>query len=183
MRHTTGLGVLAILLAGCGGDATPPTTLFQPGVSAARGSLAVSHASRSLRISGHCVLTFGAPPSPPPPVFEQEDVGSCVFSHLGNTTIVGVQEINFIAGTQSGERTFTAANGDILRAVHVGTSAAIGPGLRAFHATLTLVGGTGHFENATGTLAGTGVANLVTRTSTVSFEGEIRYDASDRSAQ
>jgi hypothetical protein len=114
-------------------------------------------------------------------VFESTDTGSCQFSELGQTAFSGVQQINFAAGTQSGQRAFTAANGDILRAVHVGTSTPIGPGLISFRATLTFVGGTGRFANATGQATGWGVANLTTRTSVATFEGSVVYDASDRS--
>jgi hypothetical protein len=103
-----------------------------------------------------------------------------VFSQLGKTDFHGTQTINFVAGTQSGERTFTAANGDVLRVQHVGTSAPAGPGLIGFQATATVVGGTGRFENATGHIRGWGVANLVTHTSVANFEGEITYAASAR---
>jgi hypothetical protein len=92
-----------------------------------------------------------------------------------------VGALNFAAGTQSGERTFTAANSDVLRAVHVGTSTPVGPGLISFRATMTFVGGTGRFANATGHATGWGVANLVTRTSVATFDGWVTYDASDRS--
>ena len=114
-------------------------------------------------------------------MFQSTDTGVCQFSHLGETVFFGVQQINFAAGTQSGERTFTAANGDVLRAVHVGTSTAIGPGLISFRATVTFVGGTGRFANATGQATGWGVANLATRTSVATFDGSVTYDASDRS--
>ena len=134
-------------------------------------------------IKGHCELTFNPPPLPLPPVHRQIDTGTCWFSHLGRTALYGVQDINFAAGTQSGERTFTAANGDLLRAVHAGRSAPSGPGLVSFVTTLTFVGGTGRFANATGQMTGEGTANLITRTTSVTNEGWIAYDASDRSGR
>ena len=155
--------------------------------------LAVSDASAAIRtraavqppdarpIKGHCELTFNPPPLPLPPVHRQIDTGTCWFSHLGRTALYGVQEINFAAGTQSGERRFTAANGDELRAVHAGTSGPGGPGLVRFATTITFVGGTGRFANATGRMTGEGTANLITRTTSVTNEGWISYDASDRS--
>ena len=121
------------------------------------------------------------PPLPLPPVHRQIDTGTCWFSHLGRTTLYGVQDIVFASGTQSGERTFTAANGDVLRAVHAGTSAPSGPGLISFVTTITFVGGTGRFAHATGQMTGAGTANLLTRTTVVTNEGWIAYDASDRS--
>jgi hypothetical protein len=130
--------------------------------------------------SGTCELTFTPAPFPPPPTFLSTDDGTCQFSELGKTDFHGVQTINFLAGTQSGQRTFTAANGDVLRVEHSGTSAPAGPGLIAFQATARVVGGTGRFENATGQMRGWGVANLVAHTTVANFEGEISYAASAR---
>ena len=152
-----------------------------PTVTGPDASVAEVEASRIRSIKGHCELTFNPPPLPLPPVHRQIDTGTCWFSHLGRTTLTGVQDINFAAGTQSGERTFTAANGDVLRAVHAGRSAPSGPGLVGFTTTITFVGGTGRFANVTGQMTGAGTANLITRTTTVTNEGWIDYDASDRS--
>ena len=69
-----------------------------------------------------------------------------------------MQAIDVAASTQSGERTFTAANGDALHARHTGTSAMIAPGRIAFSAVITIVGRTGRFEGATGELRASGVA-------------------------
>ena len=175
---TAPIALIAIALAGCGTE-TGPTG---PGLSIS------SHAERfaasslvSRPFSGDCELSFTPPPFPPPPVFQSTDTGVCQFSQLGETAFYGVQQINFAAGTQSGERTFTAANGDILRAVHAGTSTPIGPGLISFRATVTFVGGTGRFAHATGQATGWGTANLATRISVATFEGSLTYDASDRS--
>jgi len=171
---------LLLTLVGCAGGApsvTPPD---------ARASLSVSadaQAPRALPIKGHCELTFNPPPLPLPPVHRQIDTGTCWFSHLGKTALEGVQDINFAAGTQSGTRTFTAANGDVLRATHAGTSGPGGPGLVRFVTTITIVGGTGRFANATGQMTGEGTANLITRTTSVTNEGWITYAASDRSGR
>jgi hypothetical protein len=179
MRVFTALAALVTLvLAGCGTDvtSTAPRLTSQ---SAVERSAAPSLVSRPF--SGKCVLTFSPPPFPLTPVFQSTDIGTCQFSELGETAFFGVQQINLAAGTQSGQRTFTAANGDILRVTHVGTSTPIGPGLVSFQATATVVGGTGRFANATGQIRGWGVANLATRTSVAAFEGSVMYDASDRS--
>jgi hypothetical protein len=42
------------------------------------------------------------------------------------------------------------------------------------------VGGTGRFANVQGQMTGEGTANLLTRTTVVTNEGWIAYDASDR---
>jgi hypothetical protein len=133
-------------------------------------------------IEGRCELTFNPPPLPLPPVHRQIDTGTCWFSHLGRTELYGVQDIVFAAGTQSGERTFTAANGDVLHAVHAGRSAPSGPGVVSFTTTITFVGGTGRFANVQGQMTGEGTANLLTRTTVVTNEGWIAYDAADRAS-
>ena len=158
-------------------------TLSAADASSSKAISAATQASGPKPIKGHCELTFNPPPLPLPPVHRQIDTGTCWFSHLGRTTLYGVQDIKFAAGTQRGERTFTAANGDVLRAVHAGTSAPSGPGVVRFVTTITFVGGTGRFANATGQMTGEGTANLITRTTSVTNEGWITYDASDRSVR
>lgn len=171
---------LLFTLVGCV-DRAP--TLSAADASSSKAISAASQASGPLPIKGHCELTFNPPPLPLPPVFRQIDTGTCWFSHLGRTALNGVQDINFAAGTQAGQRTFTAANGDMLYALNAGTSAPSGPGLVRFVTTITFVGGTGRFANATGQMTGEGTANLITRTTSVTNEGWIAYDASDRSSR
>jgi hypothetical protein len=125
--------------------------------------------------TGSCTLTFTPPPLPLPPLLHQVDVGTCQLSHLGLTDFYGEQDINFAAGTQSGWRTLTAANGDELHVTHVGTSAPAGPGLVSFVAQMTITGGTGRFAGATGTARAIGLANIATRTTTATFDGTISY--------
>ena len=172
---------LLCTLAACADGARPLATSAASAASAASQTRAAIQASGARPIKGHCELTFNPPPLPLPPVHRQTDTGTCWFSHLGRTALDGVQDINFAAGTQSGERRFTAANGDVLYAVHAGTSAPGGPGLVRFVTTITFVGGSGRFANATGRMTGEGTANLITRTTSVTNEGWITYDASERS--
>ena len=172
--------LLALALVGCADPG--PTTLPTPeGAALARGGSAGGRAT-ARPISGRCELTVAPLPSSPP-IIRQTDTGTCQLSHLGRTAFAGVLDLNLATGTQRGERTFTAANGDQLRAVNVGTSTPAGPGLVRFSATLTFVGGTGRFANATGEMRCEGTANLVTRTTSVTFDGTIVYDASDRSGR
>src|SRR5688500_8334296 len=114
----------------------------------------------------------------PPPVPRQVDTGVCQLSHLGRTTIRSVQDIDLATGTQvSVELTFTAANGDVLRATNVGTSAPSGPGVR-FQGNATFSGGTGRFANATGVARLEGTANFLTNTAAFTVvDGWIAYEA------
>jgi hypothetical protein len=169
---------LLLAIVGCT-DRTPAVTA--PDAPAAVRAAVAPAGPRP--IEGYCELSFNPPPFPLPPVHRQVDTGTCWFSHLGRTDLYGEQDINFAAGTQTGFRVFTAANGDVVRVVSAGRSAPIGPGLIGFTTTITIVGGTGRFANATGEMTGAGTANLVTRTTSVTNEGWIQYDASDRSDQ
>jgi hypothetical protein len=134
-------------------------------------------------ISGVCTTTFVPPAFPPPLTFQQVDVGTCQLSHLGRAAIYSVQEINIVAGTQTSViYTYTAANGDVLRAVNVGANTPNGAGV-SFSATTTFVGGTGRFAHATGEAHIEGSASFITNTATYTLDGWIAYDARDAGGQ
>ncbi|MGF1669346.1 MAG: hypothetical protein ACFCU6_02780 [Balneolaceae bacterium] len=136
-----------------------------------------------LPLSGSCETTFDPPTFlRPPAVFSQIDVGTCHLSHLGKSTFYSLKEIDFAAGTQkTTEATFTAANGDILRATGEGVSSPGEPGKINFTATLQFDGGTGRFTNATGYVKIEGQADIILRqASLVVTDGKIDYKASDR---
>lgn len=158
---------LAATLAGCAGDARPLQSPEAP---------ALSRAALAQRpISGVCNTTFVPPAFPPPPSFRQTDDGTCQLSHLGRTAIHSVQVIDLGAGTQTSiEYTYTAANGDVLRAVNVGVNTPSGPAVQ-FSGTTTFVGGTGRFEHATGQAHIEGSASLMTNTASYTIDGWIAY--------
>ena len=169
-RPGKSVALLAFLLAACGGNSVASS---DPSVD--RGG--EPHFPRVLsNFAGTCTTTFNAPPLPPPPTFSQTDAGTCIIRHLGRTALYGEQVINFAAGTQSGWRTLTAANGDELHVRHSGTSGLIAPGVVAFQATMTIVGGTGRFANAKGEMKSQGVATLATSSTEVTItSGSITY--------
>ncbi|HSJ65134.1 MAG TPA: hypothetical protein VK922_14675 [Gemmatimonadaceae bacterium] len=169
MRSSAASAALLTLLAAC--TAAPAPTSPDASVSLMNGN--AKPVSRPIR--GSCSLAFNPPPQPPPPVFHQVDTGTCIIAHLGKTAFYGEQDINFFAGTQSGWRRLTSANGDELHGIHSGTSSLIGPGLVGFSATMTIVGGTGRFEGATGSLQLDGVASLAAQSTQVSMNGTITY--------
>jgi hypothetical protein len=166
----TSFALLASVVVAC---ADPSPTAPTSPVSLRGAALERSGTSRPFK--GSCALTFNASSFPLPPVLHQVDTGTCTLTHLGLTEFYGEQDINVAAGTQSGWRMLTAANGDELRMTHVGTSAPAGPGLVSFVAQLTIVGGTGRFAGATGSAQAFGVANLATRSTSVTFDGTISY--------
>ena len=171
---------LAAGLAGCGAPA--PTAIDAPEAPAfVHAAAATSQAPNARRLTGECATTFPAPQLPLPPVLNQEDRGTCQLSQLGRSDLLSAKEIDFAAGTQTiTALVLTAANGDVLRGVGVGSNVP-GPGRVRFTATMTFTGGTGRFANASGRAHVEGVANLVSRTSTFTIDGWVAYDASDRS--
>lgn len=164
--------LLVSALAACSdGAPTSPASA----VAASQRTVASQVSGTARPFEGSCTTTFNTPPFPLPPVLHQIDVGSCLLTHLGLTDFYGEQDINLAAGTQSGWRRLTAANGDELYFTHSGKSTPAGPGQVKFTATLTFVGGTGRFAGATGTAIGTGGANLITRSASVTIVGRISY--------
>lgn len=177
MRTASALALLSAILVACSSDTLtgPSQDDIQPSLSANG-----SQGRKARPITAECQTTFNAPSFPPPPIHRQFDIGACRFSPLGKMTVSGVQDINAAAGTQAGERTFTARNGDVLRAVHAGTSGPVAPGVIGFSATITFVGGTGRFAGATGEAHVTGTATIATRTAVFEMEGWLRYGRKHR---
>jgi hypothetical protein len=174
MRSFAAATVLITLtfgLAGCAGETASTAPLDPPHL--------VRATPGPRPLTGRCETSFAPPQFPLPPVLRQVDTGTCHLSHLGRAAMYLVQDINFATGTQvSVEFTFTAPNGDVLRATNVGTSAPSGSGVR-FQGATTFVGGTGRFANATGEAQLEGTANFLTNTATLAVvDGWIAYDAS-----
>ena len=166
------LSLLVSVVAGCT-ESTPTPT--EPRAAAASPSAGLARSATSVPLKGSCSLTFTAVPFPPPPILHQVDVGTCHLTHMGLTNFYGEQDINLIAGVQSGWRTLTAANGDKLYFTHVGQSGPVGPGLIGFRAQFTIVGGTGRFAGATGSGQGNGVATLATNSTSMTMDAWINY--------
>jgi hypothetical protein len=173
MRSSIASAISSVALLGSAIVACTDPSPTSP-VASAR-SVVLQRSGTARPLTGSCTLTFTPSPPPPPAVVHQTDVGTCQLSHLGLTNFYGEQDIDRVAGTQSGWRTFTAANGDQLYVTHVGTSAPAGPGLVSFVAQMTITGGTGRFAGASGTARAIGLANLITRTTTATFDGTISY--------
>ena len=99
-------------------------------------------------------------------------------THLGQSTFVANATVNFstpppfaIAGTA----TFTAANGDEFYTQFTGTTTPTGNGTSRGIINHTMIGGTGRFENSTGSLTGIALVNAANPTNTVSYTGTINY--------
>jgi hypothetical protein len=69
-------------------------------------------------------------------------------THLGHYTVTGILVINVLSGSVTGTFTLTAANGDILFLTLTGDAPP--PSVKETVANVTVTGGTGRFEGATG---------------------------------
>ncbi|MEP6494251.1 MAG: hypothetical protein ABJF01_16330 [bacterium] len=165
--------VPSLVLAACSGESiTAPRLAPDAPAAESPGALGL----RARPISGHCELTtLSTTPAPAPPVFRQVAAGTCTLSHLGRSTVDFIQLVNLGANTQQSETlTYTAANGDVLEASGVGTSTPTATGVN-FSSTITFIGGTGRFVNATGQAHVEGAANLVAGTSRYTLHGSISH--------
>ena len=169
MRAISNALVLSFALSACAAD-----PVIGPAQQQSRASVSVVNGKKAWVIEAECQTTFNAPTLPPPAIHRQIDTGTCQFTPFGPMTVAGVQEINLAAGTQSGERTFTARNGDVLWAVHTGTSAPGAPGTVNFSATMTFGGGTGRFAGVSGEARASGTATLATTTASFKLEGWLK---------
>lgn len=176
-KHFGTIALVTLAIVACNGDnatgATPNARAMTRTGAAARGTGA-------RRVAGSCETTPIAPPIVTFPILRQEDTGVCHLSHLGRTELHASRVVNLATGTQVAEISFTAANGDVLRATAFGTSDPPGPTSFSFTGTTTIVSGTGRFANATGELQAQGVVSLATANASIAYEGWIAYDASDR---
>ena len=104
--------------------------------------------------------------------------GTCNLSHLGRTTMVGVETLGAVLNAV---HTFTSANGDRLYTRTTGY-AVLKPDFSGvnFFNTETITGGTGRFANASGTATRNGNSNFSDRSATWEIVGTITYAPSDR---
>jgi hypothetical protein len=120
--------------------------------------------------------TFTVTPGVPSPCggVPITDTATGIGSHLGRFTATYPHCVDFAANTFSGTAMFKAANGDLLF-VLLGGSADDPTCTTTCGVSFTgsIIGGTGRFEGAEGTLTGTGTVDLVASTITAAFQGTI----------
>lgn len=78
-------------------------------------------------------------------------------------------------GVRDGVVTFVAADGSTITAAYEGVQQAPVNGVAAYSLTMTVVGGTGRFEGASGSWASSGLLNFNELTITGTFDGWIAY--------
>lgn len=169
MRSRSAAAILfAIALAGCTDDSTPTS----PVLLAPASSRNANADFKSTHIEGVLSATESGTPQPGTPIVVRHLVGEGNASHLGHFTVSGVFTLNLATASGSGVATYTAANGDVLTASTTG-QAVVAQGIAVVTETVTITGGTGRFEGATGTM--TVVRRIVQATgaSTGTIDGTI----------
>lgn len=97
-------------------------------------------------------------------------------SHLGRFTASYPHCVDYVANSFSGIAVFTAPNEDLLEVELRGSAvdpACLATGICDVGFTGTIDGGTGRFQNAVGTLTGTGKVDLIKSTVTAELHGSI----------
>ncbi len=113
-----------------------------------------------------------------PPALLHRITGAGNATHLGKSEFVATATVYLtppppflIVGTVI----FTAANGDQLFANYTGTSTPVAGAPNNVLLTYTVTGGTGRFENATGSFTGIPIVPVGSLTGTLTLEGNISY--------
>jgi hypothetical protein len=116
---------------------------------------AVAADSVTRPMSGSCItVPVLVPPSTPGALFGVTITGTCRFTHLGRTEMAAAQDVFAGPGGLSlaGGAVYTAANGDRIQTSYGGPVQVTGPVSVSFSGTETIVGGTGRFAGATGSV-------------------------------
>ena len=136
----------------------------------------VSHAAAKQQVpfKGTLEGSFTVIPVPPPAINRQLDATGHA-THLGNFTYDFPHSVDrsVTPSTGSGFATFTAANGDKVFAFVDGEAVLVAPGILHLVEDGTILGGTGRFENASGSFVVERLIDTVELTTAGSFEGII----------
>ena len=153
-------------------------------ITIALGLASPAHAAKPARPYHGTCSTVVLPVTPPSTIPQELAITyDCTLTHLGRTTATVQQFVTPTGGSPSGvtlllvnTTTYTAANGDQLRATFNGT-ALLDPatGEVTFVGIESFNGGTGRFVGATGSAQLEGAASIVTNTGLFTTKGRIAY--------
>jgi hypothetical protein len=150
---------VCLLAAGCsGGGVNPPTSPSSAAPAAsAPASTALAH-GQAVPLKGSFSIatqaTFNCPPTCPPTIMSVTATQEGTATHLGRFTAVQTERVDLATSAATGTYTFTAADGDQLRATTVsqGEPTSV-ENVATINGTGTIVGGTGRFAGATGSFS------------------------------
>jgi hypothetical protein len=161
---------LCLFAVGCAGEV--PGLSTSP--SSTTGGAALTQAASGANLPFHGSLDGAETAVPHPPTIDVQSTGGGEATHLGRFTATFHALVTLPAGTAVGEFTFVAANGARLFATFTGQSAPTSVAdVVSIQEIATITGGTGRFEDATGSFTIDRLLNQVTHISSGSFSGTI----------
>lgn len=168
--HIARTVLLTLAVAACSPDSTGG--LLSPTV-ASLGRIAEAGAdTKTKHIQGNLETIETGAPVPGSPILVRRLEGTGTASHLGRFTVVGEIRLNLATASGTGTGAYTAANGDMLLVTSTG-QAVIAAGVATVTENVTVIGGTGRFEGATGTLRVVRRVIQATGVSTGTIEGTV----------
>ena len=139
-------------------------------------SLKMSQATKTVPIKGTYATVTEILSSPP--LLQLRITGIGQSSHLGEGKFVALSTLNLTTPPPfhlGGTATFYAANGDVFYTEFNGLSTPNEDGTSTVIMTHKITGGTGRFENASGTFTGFTIAGLSNPLASITYDGNISY--------
>jgi hypothetical protein len=169
MRYVV-IGLCALAVACSGQGSAAPTS-----PSSAIGGTAVTQANggSALPFKGQLQSTERVVSMPDDNTAVRHLDGTGNATHLGQFTLSADFTVTMSTGNATGTATWTAANGDQIRASVVGHGDIVAFPTVTIAETHTITGGTGRFANASGIITIERSANILTGASTGSLSGTI----------
>ena len=153
---------VSLSLAACSGQGaasptSPSRTPAAPALSQATDSTAQASGGEQLPFKGSFTVTTtgrpNCPPTCPPTTLHIEGTQEGTATHLGRFTAVSLDTVDMATTTSTGTLHLTAANGDRLLTTTTGREDQfVPPNISHVTVVATVVGGSGRFAGATGTL-------------------------------
>ena len=173
MKHVISLSVIfaSCLLLSCQKDVIQMEEESNNLVSAAKHNMAKDRPFKGSYSTVSEILQ-------PAPILKTRITGTGHVSQLGYSTFVALSTLDFTTQPPfqlGGTATFTAANGDEFYTSFTGTSTPAEQGMLNVAMIHTITGGTGRFQNASGSFAGQTTAFPGHSDGYIEHEGTIRY--------
>lgn len=170
IRRLTSATIVALTIAGCSGDritATSDTSVESLSLLTSKNVDRPWKGTCNVDASFTSATTLAI-------------TGTCQLAHLGRVAVTATQTIELLQSgliAYTNTATYRAANGDELHTTNIGIATPSASGL-ALAGTETAVGGTGRFEDASGTASLTGAVAFTSATTTTgsySLDGTLTY--------
>ena len=166
--------ILALFAIAACSDSTAPVRSDSSPAAGPLASQSQEETGNFRALTGTCTSQVISVDFISPTMARQVVVGTCELSHIGHVAIYLRQVIDFTTLKAVSElETFTAPNGDVLRATSTTIGTPTSPTSFALTGDLVFIGGTGRFANASGSAAEIGSADFATGVALLTLRGQI----------